>query len=57
MIGKQKLDKEINLEKVLNTLRKLKIITLGDKGTKARLLLDQANNIQVDSEDIRTQKE
>ena len=57
IIGKERLDSEINLEKVLKTLRNMKILTLNDKSTKAHLNLDQANVIELDSDCIERGRE
>lgn len=51
IIGRDRLDKELNLEKLLRTLRNIKILTLSDKERKAKLALNELNTIQVDSDD------
>ena len=53
-IGRDRFESEINLEKVLRTLRNLKILSLSNKYVKAKLVLDKANTIEVDSEDIKS---
>ena len=53
MIGKERFDSEINIEKLLRSLRNLKILSMGNKDVKAKLTLDKANMIEVDSEDIK----
>ena len=52
IIGKERLDNEINLEKVLKTLRQFRILFLQDKEKKARLATENKNYIAVDSDDL-----
>ena len=53
VLGKERFERELNLEKVLKTLRNLRILTLNDKEKKARLALESLNSIEVDSDDIK----
>ena len=43
----------MNLEKILRILRNLRRILYADKSAKAKLMLADFNNIEVDSEDLR----
>jgi hypothetical protein len=57
LIGKQRFENEINLEKVLKSLRNVKILTLNDKNRKATLALENENVIEIDSDNIRRERE
>ena len=52
VIGRERFEKELNIEKVLKTLRNLRIVSLAKRGIWAQLAIDARNVIEVDSEDI-----
>lgn len=53
IIARGRFEKEINLEKLLKTLRNVKILSLSDRKLKAKLDTAELNTIAVDSDEIR----
>lgn len=52
VIGKDRLKKELSLMRLLKSMRFLKAITLQNKETKAKVMTNPINNLEIDSDDI-----
>ena len=52
IIGRQRYKKEVNLEKMVKTIRNLKLLNMKDRDTKAKLVMEAKNIIDVDLNDV-----
>lgn len=53
VIGKERFDRELNIEKVLKHIRNFECLALKDEKVKAALELERQNIIEVDSDDLK----
>ena len=52
VLGKQRLETEFNIIKVIKSLRTLNMLGKPSRDTKAHMILDKKNLIEVDTDDI-----